>query len=147
MQRSVSMLMIAGAVGLSAIAFAQKGAVTGKSGNVETATPVTSAATVGETTAGYQTEAGAIQERGITTKLPITPQGTAIQPLRPDQAGESQAQADISAQAATRAEMYPGTTLAVDLQSAPQSPAQSIAEAQQHLTEKPEGKPPQKRHP
>lgn len=139
MKRILPVLLIAIAFGVTAIA--QKGSVTGKSGNVETATPITSAATVGETTAGYQTEAGAIQERGISANPSSTVHGGAIRPLRPDQAGESQEQADISAQAAARAEMYPGTTLAVDLQSALQSPTQSITEAQKHLTEKSPNKP------
>jgi cytoskeletal protein RodZ len=121
---------------LSAAQKAPFESITGKSGNVQTATPITSAATVDETTAGYQTEAGAIQERGISAKPSTTPRGTAIQPLRPDQAGQSQQIAETGAQAAAMAEMYPGTTLGVDLQSAPPSPAQSVAEARQHLAAK-----------
>ena len=113
---------------------AQKGTVAGKSGVVQTATPITSTATWSETTAGFQTEAGAIQERGVSAGTPSPKQGPkAIGPLRPEQAGQSRPQSDTNAQAATRAEMYPGITLGVDLKSAPQSPEESVALGQKHL--------------
>ena len=144
--KHVFMLLTVIALAFPVSAAAQHGSVTGKSGNVQTATPITSVATAGETTAGYQTESGATQERGISAKTASTAQGITIQPLRPDQAGQSQDVADTSAQAATRAEMYPGTTLGVDLMSASPSPVQSIVKAQGRLVEKPKSKPQEKPH-
>ena len=112
---------------------AQAGSVAGKAGLVQTAPPVTSAAVVDETTAGFQTEAGASQERGASARKPLKRQPGAITPLRPGQAGQTQLQADTNAEAAARAEMYPGMTLGVDLKAAPASSITSTQEANQHL--------------
>lgn len=114
----------------------QAGAVPGKSGIVQTATPVTSTAVTNETTAGFQTEAGAIQETGNSARLPSTPRSGAIRPLLPGQAGQSHLQAETNAEAAGRAEMYPGITLGVDIKSAPASSTTSILESNQHLQPK-----------
>jgi len=114
----------------------QAGVVPGKSGIVQTATPVTSTALTGETTAGFQTEAGAVQETGNSARSPLIPRSGAIAPLLPSQAGQSNLQAETNAEAAGRAEMYPGITLGVDIKSAPASSTTSILESNQHLQPK-----------
>lgn len=113
----------------------QAGAVSGKSGIVQTATPITNTAT-DETTAGFQTETGAVQETGNSARPPSRQQVGVIGPLLPAQAGQTQLQSEINAEAASRAEIYPGITLGVDLKAAPASSTTSILEANQHLSVK-----------
>lgn len=103
-------------------------AIAGKVGQTQAAIPVTSTASAGETTPGFQTEAGLMQAEGGTASQhsgtepnPKTPFG----PSNPEQAGQSEFAADINAQAASRAELYPGTTLGVDLKTAPPSSKQA----------------------
>jgi hypothetical protein len=105
--------------------------IAGKVGPVEVATPVTSVGSAGETTAGFQTEAGLEQASGVKAGTP-TPRLTRapFRPMYAEHAGESSMAAEVDAQAASRAEPYPGTTLGVDIKTAPPSSVQ----ASQHQT-------------
>ncbi len=99
--------------------------VPGKTGQVESATPVTSVGSANETTPGFQTESGQQQAEHPGASSTNRNTGTAFGPVHPEQAGQSEFAADIDAQAASRAEMYPGTTLGVDIKTAPQSSVQA----------------------
>jgi hypothetical protein len=96
-------------------------AVEGKAGAVEKAVPTSTTASVGETTPGYQTESSMHEFTGSNAAQPAPHKPAPLAPSFPDQAGQSQTAADTNAEAASRAEMYPGTTLGVDVQTAPPS--------------------------
>ncbi len=100
--------------------------VPGKAGQVEAATPVTSLGSADETTPGFQTES--LQQQAEHPGVPETKQNVPIPfgPSFPEQAGQSEFAADIDAPAASRAEMYPGTTLGVDVKTAPPSSVQAL---------------------
>ncbi len=105
--------------------------VPGKVGQVQVATPVASVGNANETTPGFQTEAG--QQQAERTYVPTagSEQHTRIPfgPSYPEQSGQSELAADIDAQAASRAEMYPGSTLGVNSKTAPPSSIQAAQEA------------------
>lgn len=103
--------------------------VSGKAGPVAVAIPVTSSGRANETTAGFQTEAG--QEQAAAKVIPSTNRSakTPFAPSQPEQAGQSEFAADLDAEAASRAEVYPGTTLGVDIKTAPPSSVQALEES------------------
>lgn len=104
-------------------------AVAGKTGQVVTATPVTTTLSAGEVTPGFQTEAGDQQLAGTGAAAPYVNYGSTHSPYAPlnsEVAGQSEAAANTNAAAASRAEMYPGSTLGVTLKSPPPSSRQSM---------------------
>ncbi len=90
--------------------------ITGKTGNEGVAIPDTTTGTAGETTPGYQTEAGIAQQPGTHTE-PSTPGAKANPRSAPgappdwEKAGENPRNANTMAEAAQRAEMQPGATM------------------------------------
>lgn len=106
--------------------------VEGKTAASAIARPVTTTASVGETTPGFQTEAARQQEAEKSAKAAQFGPARAAQPpyapVRPGQAGESLEAGDIAGAAAIRAEMYPGSTLGVNEKSAPPSSVRSQEE-------------------
>lgn len=91
-------------------------AMTGKVGSQQVAIPDTTTGTAGETTPGYQTETGKVQEPGRQT-VPGTPPPQPNPNNRPgappdwEKAGQSPESANTMAQAAERAEIQPGAPL------------------------------------
>ena len=86
----------------------------GKVGEGEVAVPVTTSASVGETTPGFQTET--IEDEGPPISGRSSPPGNAraerpYGPGNPAQAAQSAAAAELYADAATRSEIQPGNTL------------------------------------
>lgn len=113
-------------------AIAGKQAATGAPARI-----VTTTKTAGKTTAGAETEAGVRQAPGQAPDVPNTgaanptrrnPQ-TAL-PLNPSAPGQTEQEADLNAQAASRAELAPGTTLGVNGQTN-QSPSQGTSASAQ----------------
>jgi hypothetical protein len=100
--------------------------VAGKVGIVQVAVPITLAGNADKTTPGFQTENGMDQGEKIKTRGAVQSPRSPFKPVRADQAGQSIEAADMDAQAAARAELYPGTTLGVDIKSAPPSSLQSL---------------------
>jgi hypothetical protein len=90
--------------------------------------PVTTTGSAGQTTPGYQTEAGVEQAPGGNSDVPHTASATpgksapgmgeirkkTIRPPNPQAAGQNAEAADINAQAARRAEIEPGHTQGVN---------------------------------
>lgn len=83
--------------------------------------PVTTTDSVGQTTPGADTEAGVAQQPGQNVDIRHTApaKGKAqnsktIQPPNPNDPGQTAQEADVNAQAASRAEIQPGTTLGVN---------------------------------
>ena len=105
-------------------------AVEGKLGQVEKGVPIATTSSVAETTPGFQTESSVQQFTRREAAQPAASTPAPLPPSLPDQAGQSQAAADTNAEAASRAEPYPGTTLGVEIQTAPPS----SVEAQQTLS-------------
>jgi len=95
--------------------------VAGKVGIVQVAVPITLAGNADKTTPGFQTENGTDQGETIETRGAVQSPRSPFKPVRADRAGDSIEAADLDAQAAARAELYPGTTLGVDIKSAPSS--------------------------
>ncbi len=119
-------------------------AVEGRVATGQVAPPVTTTASANENTPGYQTEAGEQQFHQQGGSTPVQHYGQANSPYTPqpsEQAGESQTAADTNAQAAMRAEMYPGTTLGVDIKTYPPSSLKSLEQS----GKSPEQKPPRQK--
>ncbi len=95
--------------------------ITGKTGNEGVAVPDTTTGTAGETTPGYQTEAGIAQQPGKHTEPATKPNAVGDHPSPPPQgpgappdwekAGENPASANTMAEAAARAEVQPGAPM------------------------------------
>ena len=112
---------------LAGLAFAQqqgyeKGAkgipVAGETGISQAETPVSTTGSVGRTTPGIDTEAGRAQAPGSSQDVPVTaiaakPREGGAVPHDILEAGQTAQEADIAAQAASRAEIVPGSTLGV----------------------------------
>jgi hypothetical protein len=103
--------------------------VVGKVGEGQVAIPVTTSASPGETTPGFQTEAITQQEppnsgRSIPFSAAVRPP---YSPSNPAQAAQSAAAADRYAQAATRSEIQPGNTLGTNLPSSGSEPARGTS--------------------
>jgi plastocyanin len=99
--------------------------VVGKAGAGQVAIPVTTTASPNETTPGFQTEAGMAELSG-SKNPPAPPDHAASRPYAPleaEQIAQSEATANVNAQAVLRTEILPGNTLGVS--TAPNSPAGS----------------------
>lgn len=92
-------------------------AVGGKVGEDEVAVPETTTASSAETTPGFQTEAASEQWRGKKNS-PAVQSGfhtnVPYAPFKPEQVAQSEAAANVNAQAAARAEILPGNTRGVN---------------------------------
>jgi hypothetical protein len=89
--------------------------VVGKVGEGQMAVPITSSRSAGETTPGFQTESILPQEPPSSSRAaPAKSWNSLYAPHNIAQAAQSAAIADIYAQSATRTEIVPGNTLAVD---------------------------------
>lgn len=92
--------------------------VGGKVGEGEVAVPVTTSASAGETTPGFQTDTITAQgapNNGRSTPGPAQQFRRPYSPSNTAQAAQQAAEADTYAQAATRSEIQPGNTLGASL--------------------------------
>ena len=102
---------------------------------------VTTTGSVGQNTPGAETEAGVEQAPGGNSDVPHTGpsnpnannKSKTIQPPNPNDPGQTAHEADVNAQAASRAEIQPGTTLGVNANSNTAANAGSASQAKANL--------------
>jgi len=89
-------------------------AVVGKVGEGQMAIPVTTSGSAGETTPGFQTETGAVQEPPRNGRALISPKSAPYSPMNVAQAAQSNASAETYAISDARSEIVPGNTLGAE---------------------------------
>lgn len=104
-------------------------AVVGKAGEGQVAIPVTTSKSTGQTTPGFQTEtvlAQAPPNNGRSVPLSAQMPKLSYSPGNTAQANQSAVGADLYAQAATRSEIQPGSTLGANLPPATVSVGRTV---------------------